>query len=651
MMKNFLNNRFVLIFCVVLILNIVQLSPSFAQESVYTSHTQLSIIPEYTTLVKDIHFRVALHVQMDPGWHIYWINPGDSGLAPSLNWKHPFYLKDLSQRALQWPYPERIISPPLVSYGYSAETTLFSTLHLSEEFPDKDKALLSLDVQWLACKVECIPGEAQLSIDLPISSQLKKNERFKKQAVPFLSKLPIRNSLFDYRAKILRNKIILEIQPNKENTPIIEDLYFFPLKTTLINHASNQDFNVKNKSYSLSIPLSDIFSPATEQQLEGVLLVNFQKAHENKPLAIWIKSPLEFLGGEAQNQKILGQRVQLNFWVSIIFAFIGGMILNLLPCVLPVLSIKVLSLIEQTHQNRKNIWLQGVMFTLGILVMYWILAALLIFLKGLGFQIGWGFQLQNPFMLVLLSGLFFCLVLYLWGIIEFKQNFMAIGGHFQNKDNYSQSFFYGLLTTLCATPCTAPFMGIAIGFALVQPPLVAFLIFTSMGLGMAFPYLLLSRFPQWLSFLPKPGPWMMHIKIFFGFMLLATIFWLSWILGLQKGVQAVVSLNYFLLLLGLGIWIISVSNLKNMSKKKAAIFRPLAWMIILFAMIIGFKIPSFASQNRIKKLSEKSTQNIAWQPYSEELLFQSLENGKRVFIDLPQAPLPSSTGSSTGAIE
>ncbi len=269
-----------------------------------------------------------------------------------------------------------------------------------------------------------------------------------------------------------------------------------------------------------------------------------------------------------------GTSGMLTLIITLFSAFIGGLILNLMPCVFPVISIKLLGFVKQAHGDSNRSAQHGVAFALGVLISFWILASILIILRASGAQIGWGFQLQSPEILSFLSCLFFLLGLNLLGVFEMGLSFMSTGSTLTNQAGLWGSFFSGFLATLVATPCTAPLMGTALGYTLTQPPWISFLVFTMLGLGMASPYVILSRYTQLMKWIPKPGPWMETLKHIMGFLLMATVLWLVLVLNLQTGSAGILSLLVGLLIISIGAWVLGQwgSIAKGPSIRRKAFF-------------------------------------------------------------------------------
>lgn len=320
--------------------------------------------------------------------------------------------------------------------------------------------------------------------------------------------------------------------------------------------------------------------------------------------------------------------------IALVFAFIGGIILNLMPCVLPVLSLKIMGFIQQAGEDKSKTRKHGLAFTLGVLVSFWVLAGFLIALRAGGEYLGWGFQLQSPGFVIILSILLFLFGLSMFGVFEIGTTLTSVGHGTANKSSYTGSFSSGVLATIVATPCTAPFMGSALGFALSQPAYVSLLIFTFLGLGMALPYVVLTSTPALLKFVPKPGAWMESFKQFMGFLLMATVLWLLWVLSFQAGSDGVILLLLSLIIVSIGGWI--YGRWGNISKKTST--RRIAQILAVIFIIGGIV---FSLQN-IEAKSENNSGihkqgSIEWQPYSPELLAQLRSEGKPVFVDFTAA--------------
>ncbi|MEY2413821.1 MAG: hypothetical protein QOD84_2427 [Acidobacteriaceae bacterium] len=313
------------------------------------------------------------------------------------------------------------------------------------------------------------------------------------------------------------------------------------------------------------------------------------------------------------------------------FAFLGGLILNLMPCVFPVLSLKALGLVNG-HGDRREFRRHGLVYGLGVLVCFWILLGLLLLLRRAGQQVGWGFQLQSPTFIAVLAALLFLMGLSLAGLFDIGMSWMGLGSSLASRSGYSGSFFTGVLATVVATPCTAPFMGTAIGFALAQSTVVAFAAFTALAIGLALPYVLLCWFPQWARLLPKPGAWMETFKQAMAFPMFAAVIWLIWVFGKQVGVDAVARLLIGLLIIGLGAWLLG-------RLRHTAIAAPVA--IVLFALGLWIPISSARGDDVVRAANSGATSTangeIQWEAFSPERVEQYRSQGRPVFVDFTAA--------------
>jgi len=314
-----------------------------------------------------------------------------------------------------------------------------------------------------------------------------------------------------------------------------------------------------------------------------------------------------------------------------LFSFLGGMILNLMPCVLPVLSIKIMRFIKQAHDAHSKPWQHGLVFTAGVLSAFWVLAVALLILKAGGEQLGWGFQLQSPTFLIILSAFMFLLGLSMFGVFEIGTSLTTVGGQAPEKGGFFGSFMDGIIATVVATPCTAPFMGGALGYALTQPAYVSLLIFTFLGLGMAFPFALITSIPALLKYVPKPGRWMESFKQFMGFLLVATVIWLLWVLSQQTGSLVVLLVLLNLMFTSMAAWI--YGRWGNLAMKERT--RYTAWVLAILILVFsnGYVLANYDKYVQSTSETVLNTEGIQWQPYSDELLNRLLSEGKPVFID------------------
>jgi thiol:disulfide interchange protein len=486
----------------------------FAQE-VYQAHTHVRLVSEQNAVVPEGTFWVGLDLILDEGWHVYWQNPGDSGLSPKIKWHLPIGIK---AGEIHWPYPQHLSVEPLMSFGYEHEVLLLVPVSIDQNFHSSKVVQLLAKVNWLACRDECIPGRAELNLSLPLVKNISgiTFNNFKISFDQTRQKLPQLIPSITSHAILEGNQWRMDIQTSLKGQ---RDIIFYPFRDDVIEHAAPQHTEKTQNGYQVILTKSHIYQ-GNLISLDGIAVNPAGWDDHGKTKAIVIQAPIEL------------PPLRISFLVACLFAFIGGLILNLMPCVLPVLSIKVLHLVER-HPDRKIALRHSLTYALGILVSVWALALLLFILKSAGQFAGWGFQFQSPVFVIIVALILFVLALNLFGVFEFSSS--MIGNLAVPHEGYQASFLSGVITTIVASPCTAPFMGTALTAGLSQPNIVGFAIFTFLGLGLALPFVLLSAFPFLLSFVPRPGPWMIHLKKILGLILLACVIWLLWVFGIQTG--------------------------------------------------------------------------------------------------------------------
>ena len=483
-------------------------------EIVDTGHARISLIKDHSDFVPGTSINIGLKVSMDKGWHTYWRNPGDSGGPIVIDWDLP---KGFSVSDIKWPLPEKIEYPPLMTYGYEDFVIYPMVLSIPADYSD-DYFEMAADI--LICADVCIPESGKISSNLlDIESDSLIYEWL--ESVPSKS-LPITTSLND-------NNLEIKFTFEKE----IKEIYFFPDENNSIDYSSKQNFYKKDDGYFLSIKLfNDEF-----QNVSGVL-------------------DIDGTGYNVSNGKFEDFNEEgLSLITALIFALIGGLILNLMPCVFPVISLKVLSFVSMGGSSPRKIRNHALVFTVGVIASFMLIALTIVLLKQAGNFVGWGFQLQSPLIVGLLSLVMVFISLVLITDNSFGESLTKLGNIGGSENGYYSSFLTGVLAVVVASPCTAPFMGAALGYALIQPSGETVPIFLSLSLGFSLPYLLLAANPKLIDFLPKPGDWMVTLKEFFAFPMLATALWLLWVFSLQVNQILVIFLLIGWLLLALNFWI------------------------------------------------------------------------------------------------
>lgn len=593
-----------------------------ASDRAHSDHVEVQLISETSQLIPGQTFNLGIRMKMHPHWHTYWRNPGDSGIPTHVDFVLP---ADFKVADLKWPYPGRYSMDFLSVYGYEDEAMLLAEVTVPKTLTEK-KYAFKADVRWLECEKVCIPGSANLELNLPVANAtLQVDFETAKLFSKAKSRLPIEFQNEAFRASINANVLLLEI--DKSLFPNIKRLHFFPYKETLINHLEEQLLNETETHYQLWIPRSDLEKPFVEK-IEGVLVNDdgWRGRGSEKAVSLFLK-----LNALPEDVVAPSAKVNLSLGLALLFAFLGGIILNLMPCVFPVLSFKVLNLIEIAQEKRSHIFAHGAIFSLGVLVSFWALGVALIVLKTTGSQIGWGFHLQSPLMVALLAMLFFILTLNLFGVFEVGLSMTRISLSAGHWGPWMHTFGHGILATIVATPCTAPFMGAALGYALTQSNGVALLVFTMLGLGMSFPYLILSAFPDLIKKLPKPGRWMEKLKKILSVFLFVTFLWLTWVLWLQRGDKALLFFVAAVLFAGISMRIYGqwqLASKKTIQVVFIFLFGTLAFLFFLVA------IQADTIKSDFSKVSRSS---LVWEEFTKEKLEEYRREGHVIFLDFTAA--------------
>jgi thiol:disulfide interchange protein len=507
-----------------LLLGLMLASPAafaLSGNTVATDNVKARLVSEMSAIAPGQSFWVALEFDIRDGWHTYWRNPGDSGQATRLTWQLP---PGFTAGDIVWTTPHRFEIPPLVNYGYAKHAVHLVNVTAPKDLPVGTPVVLSAKASWLVCSDVCIPEEASLQLKLPVSAQPGAADPA--DAALFAAargELPSAE-LAATTARIRNGRLVITLGKEWGATlPQIKSLAFFPYDDGGIEYAAPQTLSRGENAVELDMKLG--YQPPKGGTVRGVLLATELSGSDTVTVPMEIAA--SFTGAaDARN-------ASASLPALMLFAILGGLILNLMPCVFPVLSIKAIGLVEQAKKHPAAVRAKGAVFALGVISSMLCLAAVLLALRSGGEQIGWGFQLQSPLFVTFLVYLLLAVGLNLSGVFEVGGGLAGVGDGLTQGDSYRASFFTGVLTTLVATPCTAPYMAFAVGAALTQPPIAALGIFAALGFGLALPYLLLSFAPWTRRALPKPGAWMDTLKQVFAFPIYASAAWLLWVLAQQ----------------------------------------------------------------------------------------------------------------------
>ena len=575
---------------ILLFLSLILLSSEAILENKYVaSNSSFEVIPERNVIGNESEIFLVVRFNLDKDWHTYWINPGDSGDPASFNWDLP---EGFNISKPIWPTPELIPYPPLTTFGYTDELKLLFKLSLPKQFDPINK--FSVKSKWLVCADVCIPQEGKVNFVLSKGS----SNDFSIQNI-LISE--VRSSI----PKTLKQKVSSKIESGILTLNLsdigsdIKDAYFFPFEENVIDYSFNQKLEKNFDEIKLNINLLE--RNKAEYLSGGILKTNmgdYEIELASEVIATESTLNLEFISLSA----------------AILFSLIGGLLLNLMPCVFPVISLKILNFINHS-ENKVQTSLHGFAFSSGSILMFVLIGLSVVLLKGLGMDVGWGYQLQSPLVVSLLIFLFIFLAGFFLLNVNFLNSLLSIGSSGISTPSYMNSFGTGFLAVIVATPCTAPFMGSALGFAILQPGFSSFLIFLSLGIGFALPYILLSIFPSMLSLLPRPGTWMETFKQFMAFPMILTALWLVWVLSSQ-----IDSFQLVLVLLGISLivffyWL----NQLKISSRIGLKFRNIIYLVVIVSLF--FTLP-------IQKASLQQDNNI----FSDEELAKRLAKGP-VFLN------------------
>src|SRR5262245_28450330 len=582
---------------------------------VRTPHVEAELVAERTAIAPGEPLTVALRLKMIPEWHTYWRNPGDSGEPTRLAWRLP---PGFAASEIQWPYPRRLPAGPLLNYGYEDEVLLLARITPPRDLAPGAPVTLAAQANWLVCSREhCIPEDGEVSLTLPVGAGAGDDPRWAKPIAAARAALPAPPAALSgwtLAAKGEAGGVALTVEPPAGT--VLRELVFFPFDQGRIDPAAPQPFAPAAAGYRLGLAAAT--QPVGEfTRLAGVLVSPGGFGATTPARAVTIDLPIAGAVTPAPLQPANAPAASPGLLLALLFAFVGGLALNLMPCVLPVLSIKVLGFAGRNDDTRTR-RAYGLVYAAGVLASFWLLAATLLGLRALGAELGWGFQLQSPGAVAALALFFFVLALSLSGAFEVGVLLPDRLAAWRARRPALDWFGSGVLAVIVASPCTAPRMGAALGYAIGESGWRALAVFTAVGLGMALPYVLLAWFPAWLARVPKPGPWMVRLKQALAFPLYATVVWLAWVLGQQAGLDAVAWLLAALVVLAAAVWL-------------AGFPRARAGAVAAAFFAIAIAVPA------ARPGAPLASPDVDWQPFSAERVAALAAAGKPVFVDFTAA--------------
>lgn len=603
-------------------------------QTVEGEHVDAELVPETLAAVPGETLWVALRLDHAEHWHTYWINPGDAGKPTEITWQLP---EGVTTGEMVWPTPERFDLPAdLVDFGYTGEVFLLTPLHIPAEFAASELGI-SADVQWLECEDICIPSGASLTLEVPVQNgSAPLNDAMAYGFADTRSSQPRDDIELTSTFSLAEGEVRLLVQATENIFENADSIAFIPDQHRILDYKADQNITTQLSSLQLNQAWHRRVERDVPERVGGLLLVTT----EGREIAYQVDAgpagvDMAAFGGllSAADSGDAGTSFvsDLSLGSVFLFALLGGLILNLMPCVFPVLSLKVLHLASSSQGHIKQQRLHGVAYAAGVMLSFLALASVLLALQAGGAAIGWGFQLQKPWFVGALVFLFFVMGLSMSGVVEFGTSLMGVGSRLQEKEGYSGSFFTGVLASVVASPCTAPFMGAALGFAFTQSAPVALTVFLALGFGMALPFLVLSFMPNLARVMPRPGAWMLTFRQFLAFPLYLTAVWLLWVLGQQGGetAMAMVVAGCVLLAFASWLWQHRHSSMGIMQQLRMA-------LVLVSTLAAGSVLFSPLLQSGTGSAMTVSGEEN-YEPYSADRLAALRSEGTPVFVNMTAA--------------
>jgi thiol:disulfide interchange protein DsbD len=616
-----------------------QAALALAGKSVSTDNVEARLVSETSAIGAGQSIWVALEFKIRDGWHTYWRNPGDSGQATTLTWQLP---PRFTAGDIVWTVPHRFELPPLVNYGYSGHAVHLVKITAPEELRPGADVILKAKASWLVCADVCIPGDANLELTLPVTAVPGGLDPAASALFAAArSELPAQAPAATL-ATVRKGQLVLTLDRRwGPALPSIDSLAFYPYADGGIEYGAPQRLTRAADHLELSIKTG--YQPPQRGTVQGVLVATEHSGSGTIEVpmeiaAVFNAAPPAVSSATAASTAAPSATPRL--LTLVLLALAGGLILNLMPCVFPVLSIKAIGLVEQAKKHPAAVRTKGLVFAAGVVSSMLVLAILLLALRAGGEEIGWGFQLQSPLFVTLMVYLLLGVGLNLSGVFEVGGGLAGVGDDLTQGDSYHASFFTGVLTTLVATPCTAPFMAAAVGAALTQSSAVALIIFASLGVGLSLPYVFLSFAPWMRRALPKPGAWMDTLKQIFAFPMYASAAWLLWVLAQQTSSLGLGAALAGAILVAMAAWAYQKSKTSRRWGRTVGVIT--ATIALATALALPWRFAAVATASAATAVGAQTAE--AWQPYDaakvaalsasgRPLLVTCLVNERNAFAD------------------
>ena len=596
-------------------------TPALAQlpvlSTVTTERVTATLMTERPAVAPGETIWVGLRLEMDEGWHTYWRNPGDSGLPTMIDWSLP---EGLAAGPIQWPAPERQPYGNLMNFGYSDVVTLLARLSVADDAPTGN-ALLSARVTWLVCADICIPEDGSFAVPVtvdPNAPQASTLDGAHLLSVAATLPDPVPGPL---RASVSEDTLIVDADWGDMPDG---DIVFYPYATYLMDNVADQEITPTSSGFRIRVAV--VPEPEVEETLGGLITVDTEGgqrafAFENAPLSAGAPVPA-FASAVVSD---------IGFITALIFAFIGGILLNLMPCVLPVLSIKAIAVVK--HAGEGHTRREVFAYTAGVMVSFAVLVAVLLALKAGGESLGWGFQLQSPGFVTVLAYVMLAVGLSLSGVFTIGTGLMGVGSGWIRDDGPVGSFLTGVLAAVVATPCTAPFMAPAMGYALTQSPVIVLAVFEGLALGLAAPFLVIGLFPALAGALPKPGAWMETFKQVLAFPMYGAAAWLVWVVAQQVDPMGLAATLSGLVLIAFGAWLLGRMSGEGRGRLMGA---GLATAALAGALVLA-GVPTAPPVGAAPSRSATAAEDVEWEPFTQSRLNELRTAGTPTFVNFTAA--------------
>jgi thiol:disulfide interchange protein len=593
--------------------------------SLEAAHTNARLLLGAKTVKPGDTVLAGVQLKMDSGWHTYWKNSGASGMPTTVDWKLP---AGVAAGALQWPVPEKAPEQDLTTYIYKDEAVLLAPLSIARD-AQRGELRIKAKVSWLECEAQCVPGDAEIEGTLTVSAETTPSDHLavlenasKKLPQKGTAALNAR-ALWDGPPREKVRPLILEWRSERSDaTPD-----FYP--------ESNEKFEVQPETERVAGDPGQVrvlkrvktLSGVWPSKIAGLLIEESAGARRGYEVDLPIGSagPMATAAGTAPR----------SLWLMLVYAFLGGLILNFMPCVLPVIALKILGFVGQARQEPARVRALGLVYGLGVIVSFLALAGLVLAAKAAGHRAGWGMQFGNPQFLIALTVLMTLVALNLFGLFEVTPGgrVMDAAGTLASKHGPAGAFFNGVLATVLATPCTAPFLGAALGFAFTQSTGYVLLIFVVVALGLAAPYVALSWNPAWLRFVPKPGRWMERFKIAMGFPMLATAVWLFSLIPTHYGARAW-WLAIFLVVVACAAWVYGEFYQRATSRRGLGAVATVLLLLLGYVYVVEGQLQWRSPVDETGGVSvPKDKGGIPWERWSPGAVAKARAEGRPVLVD------------------